>query len=186
MIILGIIMLTLGVVSFYCVFKGISNTKGPALILASFFVIWGACICIGHYLSDPFLSYLITCLGTGLLLTATGVFNSYKVLTCSTIVPAVYMGSQPYKGRVGSFTHYSPVFHFQINDQSIERQSGESYLLSELERRYQEGQTYNIYVNRNDPKFFLTKKAIKVRDIIVFLVGIFLTAAPATILSTYW
>lgn len=109
--------------------------------------------------------------GIGVLIMWSGVYMGIiKKLRCSYKISARYTGPQSYtiKGR----TSYTPIFSFQYNGVVYSNTSGEVFSKRKLDKKFQIGEEYEIYIDPREPNSFLTNKRIGISWLFWVLLGL--------------
>ena len=102
-------------------------------------------------------------LGLGLLLAFTGVFRLRNVYACRLPVQGVYCSCNLYVSK--NAAQCAPVFEYTVDGQRIRTQSAEAMGRRELEKRYREGGSYEIFVDERHPRLFVLQRRVHLFDI---------------------
>lgn len=169
-LILGLFLLFIGIVGFYNIHKKTIKIKKVAIIVSTTLSIWGISLCISSFFGNV-MFMLVLSLGMGLFSIVVGSFNIAKVFLCNKKLQAVFKGENIYISK-NSYKRYSPIFRYQVNNQYFENQSGETYKLKQLERKYVYGKTYDIYIMPRQPEIFITIKRVRFGDVMMMIMGV--------------
>ncbi|HKM34625.1 MAG TPA: hypothetical protein VJY54_07770 [Lachnospiraceae bacterium] len=146
-----------------------------AIIVCSYFIIFGLLLAfsemIGDYLQigDEFTKYVL-CFGMGGIFLGTFLMNVIKLFACSTEVSAVYQGAE--RMKVKAVTKYVPRFCYTYKGSNYENTTGEVYSLRKLEKKYQIGESYEIYASEKNPNVFYSQRKLKGTDLILLFLGV--------------
>lgn len=93
---------------------------------------------------------------------------------CKIKVTAVLMdyGFEQYKAHITS----SPVFSYSYQGKSYTETSRESLSQRYVLKHYKEGQTYNIYISTKDPTCIKLTRRIRMFELVMFIIGLFIVA----------
>lgn len=97
-------------------------------------------------------------LGLGLLLAFTGVFRLRNVYACRLPARDVYCSCNMYVSK--NAAQCALVFEYTVDGQRIRTQSAEAVGCRELEKRYREGGSYEIFVDEKHPRFFVLQRRV--------------------------
>lgn len=100
---------------------------------------------------------------------------AWQMKQCNHLVVARCVSYNRYSGGKGQ-SSYAPVFRYTYRGQNYERQTPIGYRLKKVQRMYEIGQSYQIYINENCPEMCVNVKKFPVTHIIVEVMGILMLA----------
>lgn len=116
-------------------------------------------------------------LGLGLVLIICGIYMGIiKKLQCSQKVSAAYRGAQSY--TVNGHTTYTPAFAFDFEGKHYSNTSGETFSGRKIQRKFQEGKQYDIYVDPRNPNSFCVSRSIEKSCVLLIVLGILFMCVP--------
>lgn len=178
---LGISFLCIGVGILLFVLDGKALVKIGAICSGVSFSILGILIALTDFVEERFgcgeqYAGFVIGLGIGILMIAAGIFNITKRFLCNRKVEGTYLGANRQQSR--SMVQYIPRFSFSFQGKTYENTSGETYSRRKINRKYEAGKQYPIYVSEKNPNMFRTKQGIQPGDILLILLGLLFALAP--------
>lgn len=162
--VLHILFLVIWAVGVFVLWKNGPAKAGPlGAALGVFFLVWGVGGSGAVWLGGCGMPAGVLSLGLGLLLAFTGVFRLRNVYACRLPVQGVYCSCNMYVSK--NAAQCAPVFEYTVDGQRIRTQSAEAMGRCELEKRYREGGSYEIFVDEKHPRFFVLQRRVHLFDI---------------------
>ena len=181
--IIGILFLGLGLLFFYLIVRGKAAIKSVAIIMDFYFTVSGVLI-IAAFLSQNISLqwfFLFSCSGGFCILV--GCYNCQrKMFSCKEETEALYSGRSSYYGNA-AVTRYSPIFQYEFQGQKYEGQSGETFSERQIEKKFQIGKTYTIYLDKKQPCSFVTLRRLQGSDIFLIVIGILILSVGIGIIG---
>lgn len=174
---LGVAILSIGLLLFYYRIKG----KTAADPIVGYFIgiyttIWGIATITISIINPTSIGWVLSEGFAGILLFASIYMGIITPLTCNKLITATYTGAQSVKQRYG--VTYAPQFSYTYEDCPYESLPTETFSKRKLEKHYQEGETYPIYLNIRHPKVICIKRRPRWMMIWVLLIGIIVACIP--------
>lgn len=168
---IGILLVSLGILSFFAAIKGMSINNKVSYVIAAMLCIVGALVCIFDFID--YSNGMLVCIGgsVGSLFIWAGTRSIYKTFRCTMKIEATYMGSSSYTNTKG-VTTYTPKFRFMIKNRQYEKTSGEFFSKRYINKKYKTGYTYKIYVDPKNPNEFVTRKRLSLMEINLLVMGL--------------
>lgn len=169
-----VIGLLWGICAALCIWKAdkkYSTDKKKATVLIVFFSVFSVCGIAGHFTGSEALVMASVMLSSSILCMGLLVYAWYQVLGCKTSVPAVYLRYNTYSGGKGTRS-YAPVFRYRYMGQEYERQTYESYSLRKINKLFQPGEEYRIFINEESPENCVSKRKVSFSYYIIFCLGV--------------
>lgn len=189
-IMLGIIIITIGFLLFFSTIKGYAKIKGAAIFMTVYCFLWGmgmTGLSIAGKFSRSFKDYDIvlfiaglgfTCAGTGIYM---GIIRKFQ---CTHRISACYDGAQAY--TVKAHTTYTPQFSFTYNGEHYSNTSGECFSERKLNKHFQTGKSYPIYINPKNPNCFCISRMINKEWILLIMLGILFLFVSCNLMIGYF
>ena len=143
-----------------------------------FFLVWGVGGRGAVWLGRGGMPASVLGLGLGLLLAFTGVFRLRNVYACRLPARDVYCSCNMYVSK--NAAQCALVFEYTVDGQRIRTQSAEAVGCRELEKRYREGGSYEIFVDEKHPRFFVLQRRVH-----LFGIGLLASALLCAALRVY-
>lgn len=175
-LLMGIMILTIGILILYNVLTGFAKIKKAAVIMAVYCFVWGSAVTgfsVAQKLTGAFSNYDIALFvaGLGMAMAWLGIYMGiYKKIRCNLKISACYTGAQAYKVRAS--TSYTPEFSFSYEGTDYFNTSGECFSARKLDKRFQIGESYPIYIDPQNPNSFCVSRGIDKSGILLLLLGI--------------
>ena len=96
----------------------------------------------------------------------------YSKLKCNKKIYATYLKFNIYEHH-GMIYRYTPVFKYDVNGNKYENQALQSFS-KKFTKNFVVGKKYVILINEKNPKKFIINKKIKIDEILILLMGLFL------------
>lgn len=109
----------------------------------------------------------------GIILILFFIVFQYSKLKCNKKIEATYLKFNIYKRHGTIFNKYIPVFKYNFNGNEYENQAMQSSS-KKFTKNFVVGQNYTILINEKNPKRFILNKKIKIDEILILLMGLFL------------
>lgn len=175
-IMLGIMIVTLGFLLLFCIIKGDVKIKGAVIVMAVYCFLWGMGmigLSIAGKLNKDFKDYDVILLVTGVGFTCfiLGIYMGIiRKFQCSHRISARYNGAQA--NTVRGHTTYTPEFSFIYKGEHYSNTSGECFSVRKLNKRFQAGKSYPIYINPKNPNCLCVSRMITKEWIFLIVLGI--------------
>lgn len=175
-IMLGIMIITLGFLLLFCIINGNVKIKGAAIVMTVYCFLWGigmTGLSIAGKLNKDFKDYDVILLVTGVGFTCfiLGIYMGIiRKFQCSHRISARYNGAQA--NTVRGHTTYTPEFSFTYQGEHYSNTSGECFSKRKLNKRFQIGESYLIYINPKNPNCFCVSRMITKEWIFLIVLGI--------------
>lgn len=173
---MGVIIITFGIMFLTCLLKGQAADRRALIVAMVYTFLWGGALCLdplvrGTYDWGVRFTTFAFAGGMGGCFISLGLYSGLiKVLTCTERVEAVYIGASVYKVKTSE--SYSPMFEYKRNNQVFRNSTGESFSKRKLEKTFQVGNTYQIYLNPKNPLSMCVNRRISGASILVMWLGI--------------
>lgn len=175
-IMLGIMLITLGFLFLFCTIKGYAKIKGAVIFMTAYCFLWGVAmtgLSIAGKLNKSFRDYDMILFMAGLGFTCAGIgiyMGIIRKFQCSHRISARYNGAQAY--TVKAHTSYTPEFSFTYKGEHYSNTSGECFSERKLNKRFQPGKSYPIYINPKNPNCLCISRMITKEWILLIMLGI--------------
>lgn len=175
-IMLGIMIITLGSLILFCIIKGDVKIKGAAIVMTVYCLLWGlgmTGLSIAGKLNKDFKDYdmILFAAGVGFTCFISGIYMGIiRKFQCSHRILARYNGAQTY--TVKAHTTYTPEFSFTYQGEHYSNTSGECFSARKLNKRFQAGKSYPIYINPKNPNCLCVSRMITKEWILLIMLGI--------------
>lgn len=175
-IMLGIMIITLGFLLLFCIINGNVKIKGAAIVMTVYCFLWGigmTGLSIAGKLNKDFKDYDVILLVTGVGFTCfiLGIYMGIiRKFQCSHRISARYNGAQA--NTVRGHTTYTPEFSFTYQGEHYSNTSGECFSVRKLNKRFQAGKSYPIYINSKNPNCLCVSRMITKEWIFLIVLGI--------------
>ena len=189
-IMLGIIIITIGFLFFFCIIKGYAKIKGAAIFMTVYCFLWGVGmtgLSIAGKFNRSFKDYDIVLFVAGLGFTCAGIgiyMGIIRKFQCTHRISACYVGAQAY--TVKAYTTYTPQFSFTYNGDKYSNTSGECFSERKLNKRFQRGKSYPIYINPKNPNCFCISRMINKEWILLIMLGILFLFVSCNLMIAYF
>ncbi|MGL4344096.1 MAG: hypothetical protein ACRCTE_02785 [Cellulosilyticaceae bacterium] len=101
-----------------------------------------------------------------------------KIYLCSKQIVATYVTYRKIRGTKGS-SIYSPELSYRVAHECYTGTTDETYLTQKrLEKHYQSGRKYNIWICPKYPHLFVTDRKIHLKSIVCIVSGVLFIVAP--------
>lgn len=168
---IGLIWIFMGIICFWKTETAYESDRKKRNLLGTFFLISGVIGCLGHVLDSDLLTLASLLLPTSLLCIWVTVNMVIRVISCRTLILAEYIRYNVYSGGKGQRS-YSPVFRYYYQGSAYERQTPEAFSRKRIERNFQTGEKYEIYINSNKPECCISRRKIPPVSLITGILGI--------------
>lgn len=173
-----IIILTIGFLFLECYRQKRVKIQKAFIFFTAVWFLWGASM-LGFTvvekrtgLYDNY-DYHILMLGIGILIMGYGIYAGIiKKLQCNYKISAKYMG--PYAYTIKGHTSYTPSFSFEYHGVVYSNTSGEVFSKRKLEKKFQIGEEYEIYIDPKEPNSLLINRRIGISWLFCMLLGMLL------------
>lgn len=170
-----------GAASLLSAARNLTASRAEALVYGILFLIYGILIMTIPAGNDLFgyryPGYIISW-GLGVLFMTVLVFRVMKLFICRTAIDAAYIGASEHVTGKG-VSYYIPRFRYHFQNGSYENISGESLSRRKLQRRFQIGSTYTIYINEKNPCIFITRHRPDSADLLLLVFTIICFLIPS-------
>lgn len=189
-IMLGIIIITIGFLFLFCTIKGYAKIKGAVIFMTVYCFLWGmgmTGLSIAGKLNKAFKDYDIVLFVAGLGFTCAGIgiyMGIIRKFQCTHRISARYNGAQVY--TVKTHTTYTPQFSFTYNGEHYYNTSGECFSERKLNKRFQKGKSYPIYINPQNPNCFCISRMINKEWILLIILGILFLFVSYNLMTEYF
>lgn len=189
-IMLGIMIITLGILFLFCIIKGDVKIKGAVIVMAVYCFLWGIGITglsIAGKINKSFRDYDIILFMTGVGFTCfiLGIYMGIiRKFQCSHRISARYNGAQVYS--VKAHTTYTPEFSFTYKGEHYSNTSGECFSERKLNKRFQTGESYPIYINPKNPNSFCVSRMITKEWVLLIVLGIIFLFVSYNLMAEYF
>lgn len=175
MLFLGIALLIFGVLFFYL--KGMAADPRAILIMGVYCVVWGIMTVVAS-ITHSGLEIWVFADGCGFIILWGGIYlGIIEVILCKEKVSAVYMGAKLYTTKRSG--HYAPFFSYIYQGRQYKNSAIETtYRKRKLDKRYQEGNCYTIYLNPRNPNLIRTKRYPQIKYIWMLFIGVICISIP--------
>ena len=164
-IVLHILFLAIWTANVFALWKnGPAKASPLGAALGVFFLVWGVGGRGAVWLGRGGMPAGVLGLGLGLLLAFTGVFRLRNVYACRLPARDVYCSCNMYVSK--NAAQCALVFEYTVDGQRIRTQSAEAVGCRELEKRYREGGSYEIFVDEKHPRFFVLQRRVHLLSLI--------------------
>lgn len=96
----------------------------------------------------------------------------YSKLKCNKQIDATYLKFNIYEHH-GIGYRYIPVFKYEFNGNEYENQALQAFS-KKYTKNFVVGEKYTILINEKNPKRFIINRKIKIDEILILLMGLFL------------
>ena len=175
-IMVGIMIITLGFLFLFCALRGYAKIKGAVIVMTVYCLLWGVgmtCCSLIEKITGDFRNYdmILFSAGLGCAFAGMGIYMGIiKKLQCSRRISARYDGAQAY--RVKLHTAYTPLFSFTYEGKHYSNTTGEGFSAGKLNKRFQKGKSYPIYINPKNPNSLCVSRIITFEWILLILLGV--------------
>lgn len=109
----------------------------------------------------------------GTILISFFMWLQYSKLKCTKKINATYLKFNIYNHHGMLFGRYIPVFKYDFNGNEYENQAQQSFSKKST-KNFIVGEKYTILINEKNPKKFIINRKIKIDEILMLLMGLFL------------
>lgn len=177
MVFFGIALLLIGSLFFYLKIKGIAVESGTVLIMGVYCVVWGLLTIVESIMHFGYQGWIFA-EGFGGVFLWLGIYQGIiKVIVCKERVSAIYMGAKPHSTSKGG-TYYEPFFSYIYQNRQYQNSTGETFGKRKLKKRYQEWNSYTIYLNPRNPNVICTRRYPQGSAILLMFIGIVCVSIP--------
>lgn len=137
-------------------------------------VLWGAAVLLLSYWNSHYgMQFMMA--SVGVLMVWLGILMAVKTLQCKQSVPAVLLdyNFEYYRGRQTSY----PVFRYSYEGKNYQNRSAQGLSKRRAQKRYEIGQTYDLYINEKDPNYCVVSRRIQWVEVLCLLIGLFMLYA---------
>ncbi len=146
------------------------RTKRAGIALGVFLIFFGICAILGGILNHSVLLATGIILPVALLCIAVFVFAVINSNKCNTPVTAICLRYREFRGNRG-YRSYSPIFHYYFQGNSYESGVAENYSLKKITNLFQEGMSYQVWINEKAPELCITRKKVQGTHILCLVIG---------------
>lgn len=146
------------------------RTKRAGIALGVFLIFFGICAILGGILNHSVLLATGIILPVALLCIAVFVFAVINSNKCNTPVTAICLRYREFRGNRG-YRSYSPIFHYYFQGNSYESGVAENYSLKKITNLFQEGMSYQVWINEKAPEVCITRKKVQGTHILCLVIG---------------
>lgn len=169
---IGILLIFLGVLSFFAAIKGMSINNKVSYVIAVMLCIVGALVCVFDFYGEIDLRSRFLVFNMGLVLAGYDSYKIYRRLKCTKEVEGIYIGSSvslDYK----ICKLYSPEFRIELNNGGYyKNDTGESFSKKYIDRTFKKGKRYKVYINPGDSYDITFKRYVCLNDMSSLILGI--------------
>ena len=97
----------------------------------------------------------------------------YSKLKCTKKINATYLKFSIYNRYGMLSSRYIPVFKYNFNGKEYENQAQQSFS-KKFTKNFVVGEKYTILINEKNPKKFIINKKVKIDEMLILLIGLFL------------
>lgn len=177
MIFFGLALLILGALFFYLKVMGMATDPNAILIAGVYCVVWGIMTVVASITNSSVEPWIFTD-GLGGIFLLCGIYQGIiNVIVCREKVSAIYMGAKSYitdKGR----TYYSPFFSYIYQGRQYKNSLVETFGKRKLKKKFQEWDSYTIYLNPRNPNVICLKRYPQGSAICIMCIGIICILIP--------
>lgn len=189
-VMLGIMIITIGFLFLFSIIKGYAKIKGAVIFMTVYCFLWGmgmTGLSIAGKFNKSFKDYDIVLFSAGLGFTCAGIgiyMGIIRKFRCTHRISACYDGAQAY--TVKAHTTYTPQFSFTYNGENYSNTSGECFSERKLNKRFQKGKSYPIYINLKNPNCFCISHRITKEWIFLILLGLLFLFVSYNLVTEYF
>lgn len=177
MFFLGIALLIIGALFSYIKIRGMTADPKATLFMGVYCIVWGLIIVVASVTHSGYEGWIVA-EGFGGVFLVLGIYQGIiKVIVCKEKVTAIYMGSKPYSTGKG-VTYYEPLFSYIYQNRRYQNTTGETFGKRKLRKRYQEWNSYTIYLNPRNPNVICTRRRPQGTVILIIGIGIVCVVIP--------
>ena len=182
-ILAGILIITFGLMFLSCYLKGFAANKRAVITMILYCFVWGGLLCVSPLVDtytvwgDTYVMHVWTG-GFGWMFLLLGIYMGViQNIKCKEKIEAVYMGGQAYSGR-GGVKQYSPQFSYSRNGRTFSNITGHTYSQRKLNKKFQVGNTYQIYMDPENPLTIREHKRIGSSSVLLMVMGVIVIGIP--------
>lgn len=189
-IMLGIMIITIGFLFLFSTIKGDAKIKGAVIFMTVYCFLWGigmTGLSIAGKFNRSFKDYDIVLLFAGMGFTCAGIgiyMGIIRKFQCTHRISACYDGAQAY--TVKAYTAYTPQFSFTYNGEHYSNTSGECFSERKLNKRFQKGKSYSIYISPQNPNCLCVSRMINKEWILLIILGILFLFVSCSLMIGYF
>lgn len=109
----------------------------------------------------------------GIILILVFIWLQYSKLKCTKKINATYLKFNIYNRYGMLSSRYIPVFKYNFNGKEYENQAQQSFS-KKFTKNFVVGEKYTILINEKNPKKFIINKKVKIDEMLILLIGLFL------------
>lgn len=177
MIFFGAALLTLGMLFFYLALKKMA-LDGRAVILSAIYVcIWGIMTIIAAVMNSNYEGWIFA-EGFGGAFLGLGIRQGIvKLFVCKEKITACFLEVRSHSSVRGG-TFYEPVFGFVYKNRQYKGTTGEVFRRRKLEKKYQMGNWYTIYINPRNPNVMCIRRCPQGAAVLMICIGVVCMGMP--------
>lgn len=177
----GIVIVTFGALFWDCLQHERAVDSKAVGAMSIYCFAWGGLVLAAVYAEHRFWIYDLTgyvfLYGFSFMFILLGIYMGIvKVIRCNTKVMAQYTGATACHSK--SVTLYTPGFAYEYEGTTYKNTSGETFSKRKIEKMFQWGVTYPIYINPNNPASFLVRRRIGKSAVCMLVLGSILFLVP--------
>lgn len=177
----GIIIVTFGILFWDCLHHGYANQKKTVGGMSIYCFAWGGLVLLASYAEDRIdfcdLTGYVFLYGFGLMFILLGIYMGIaKVIGCNTKIMGKYTGATAYRSR--NVTLYTPGFVYEYKGKRYKNTSGETFSRRKIEKMFQQGGSYPIYIDAKHPESFLVRRRIGKSAMLMLVIGVVIFLIP--------
>ena len=116
---------------------------------------------------------MMTAIIVGTILILFFMWLQYSKLKCTKKIDATYLKFNIYNHHGMFSSKYIPVFKYKFNGNEYENQAQQSFSKKST-KNFLVGEKYTILINEKNPRKFIINRRIKIDEILMLLIGLFL------------
>lgn len=181
--IIGMLLLGLGLWLFYLIVRGKAAIKNIAVIIAAYFTLSGGLIMAAFMFRIISLAWFLVLSCSGGMCILVGCYHYWrKMFSCKEETEALYIDTNSYSGNA-TVTRCSPIFQYEFQGQKYVGQSVETFSEKQIERKFQTGKKYSIYIDEKQPHVFVISRRMQWIDVFLIAMGLLFVCAGIGIIE---
>lgn len=142
--------------------------------LGIYFAVFGVCGLAGQAFDNDVMVLAAFLLSIGFLCIWVYVYSIIQDKSCTYKIEAVYIDYNRYTSK--GISCYSPVFDYDYEGVHYSRQTIESYSFKKLNKLFEQGRQYYIFINPSMPECCITTKKVSRKFIFCAILGVIFIA----------
>lgn len=114
---------------------------------------------------------IVFCVAFDLFCIGLGIWAFVETGRCKKAIKGTFITTNRYSSK--SVTFHAPIFRYEVGGDSFQVQTMQSFTKRYIQKNFEFGKEYTIFIDEKRPRFFVIKKSSGVKYLIFVFIGMF-------------